>query len=478
MMIIGSIINGKERSETHRETLEVRNPYNQEIVAEIALADKSDMEEAVNNSVKTFETTMKKMPAFERAEILRKAADILEEKAEDFAAIIMQEAGKPIKHSRAEVKRSIQILRFASELSKNITGEVLPMDAALRGENRMGMVKRTPIGPVGAITPFNFPLNLSLHKIAPAIAAGNTVIFKPAEKTPVSAYMLVKLFEEAGLPDGVLNLVLGTGETVGAHLTIHKLVPKITFTGSLAVGKMIRDTAGLKKVTMELGSNSPNLIFEDADLDNAVDKLVMAAFGYSGQVCVSAQRIYVHQSIYEQFLEKFIKATNKLKIGDPREESTDIGPMIDEGAASKTKAWIDEARDQGAKVETGGEQDGTVVSPTILTSVKSDMKVVSDEAFAPLVSVMPFETEEEAIQRTNDSVYGLQAGVFTKDINRAIRVADSLEMGGVWINEASSYRQDNYPYGGVKESGIGREGVKYAIDEMTEMKFIGINLKG
>ncbi|RHW43408.1 aldehyde dehydrogenase family protein [Neobacillus notoginsengisoli] len=476
MMRIGSIIGGEERNDRNRETLAVKNPYNGEVVAEIVLAGEEELDDAVKSSLSVFKNTMKMMPAYERARILAKAAELLEEQKEDFAEIIVQEAGKPIKHSWAEIMRSIQILRYASELSKHLTGEVLQMEADVRGSDRLGFVKRVPVGVVAAITPFNFPLNLSLHKIAPAIAAGNTVVFKPAEKTPVSAYKLVNLFEEAGLPDGVINLVLGTGETVGRALVTHKDVHKITFTGSLAVGKMIRETAGFKKVTMELGSNSPNLIFEDADLDQAVESLLTAAFAFSGQVCVSAQRIYVHEDVYDKFLGKFVEAARKLKIGDPRDEETDIGPMIEAAAAKRAKEWIEEARSQGAVIETGGELDGNTLSPTIITEVEKGMKVVTDEAFAPLVSVMPFKTEEEAVNRTNDSIYGLQAGVFTKDIDRAFRVAESLEMGGVWINESSAYRQDNYPYGGVKQSGLGREGVKYAMDEMTEIKFIGVKL--
>ncbi|WP_174727066.1 aldehyde dehydrogenase family protein [Mesobacillus harenae] len=475
-MRIGSIINGTERVGEDRNTIDVINPYTNEKAAEVALASREDLDAAVNNSLEVFQTTMKKMPAHERSDILRRAAEILEEKAEEFASVIVEEAGKPIKHSRSEITRSIQILKFSSELAKHMTGEVLPMDAALRGENRMGIVKRTPIGVVGAITPFNFPLNLSLHKIAPAIAAGNTVVFKPAEKTPISAYMLVKLFQEAGLPNGAINLVMGTGEEVGSALVTHDKVKKITFTGSLPVGKTIRETAGFKKVTLELGSNSPNIVFEDGDIDQAVTSLVLGAFGFSGQVCVSAQRIYVQKGIYQEFLAKFIKATEELVIGDPRDDKTDIGPMITKEAASRAKSWIEEAREQGATIETGGSQDGTVLTPAIITNVEQKMKVVSDEAFAPLVSVMPFDTEEEAVSRTNDSIYGLQAGVFTKDIDRAMRVSDQLEMGGVWINDASTFRQDNHPYGGVKQSGIGREGVKYAIEDMTESKFIGIKL--
>ncbi|MFZ3579691.1 aldehyde dehydrogenase family protein [Virgibacillus sp. DJP39] len=476
-MQIGSIIEGKERNEENRESMLVVNPYNQETVAELKLATKQDLDDAVNSCFSIFHSTMKVMPAHERADILKTAADLLEEQKEDFALTICKEAGKPITGSRGEVERSVQVIRFAAELAKNITGEVIPMDAAIGGENKLGFVKRIPLGVVGAITPFNFPLNLSLHKIAPALAAGNTVVFKPAEKTPVTAYKLVKLFQEAGLPDGVINLLIGTGIDVGEPLVTHEKVHKISFTGSLAVGRKIRETAGFKKVTLELGSNSPNILFNDANIEYAAKELVKGAFAFSGQVCISAQRIYVQKDIYDTFLEDYIKQTKSLKIGDPADEQTNIGPMINEEAAKRAKQWIDDAVEHGAKVETGGERNGTVLSPTIMSNVDENMKIIAEEVFAPIVSVIPFETEEEVVGYSNDSIYGLQAGVFTKDINRALRVAEKLEMGGVWINEISTYRQDNHPYGGVKQSGIGKEGVKYAIEDMTEMKFIGIKLE-
>jgi len=475
-MQLGSIINGTERKESNRNTAEVKNPYNQEKVADIVLATKEDLDEAVTNSFDVFHSTMKKMPAYERSDILRKAADLLQERKEEFAETIMQEAGKPIKHSRAEIDRSVQVIRFASELTKHITGELLPMDAAVGGENRIGLVKRKPLGVVGAITPFNFPLNLSLHKIAPAIAAGNTVVYKPAEKTPISAYKLVKLFEEAGLPGGVLNLVMGTGE-IGDALVKHEKVEKITFTGSLPVGKNIRENAGFKKVTLELGSNSPNIIYDDAAIESTVSELVKGAFSFSGQVCISAQRIYVQKAVYDQFLELFTKETEALQVGDPADENTDIGPMIDSEEADRAKEWMDDAVQNGAHIEAGGKQDQAILTPTIMTEVESDMKIIADEVFAPIVSVIPFDSEEEVINYANDSIYGLQAGVFTKDIHRAMRTAEALEMGGVWINDISTYRQDNHPYGGVKQSGIGREGVKYAIEDMTEIKFIGMKLQ-
>ncbi|MFB4168984.1 aldehyde dehydrogenase family protein [Virgibacillus sp. JSM 102003] len=474
--MIGSIINGQERT-TSENTKAVINPYNKEKVEEIALASRDDLEDAITNSFDTFHNTMKSMTAHERSDILRKTADLLEENTEEFAQTIVKEAGKPITFSRSEVGRAVQVIRFASEQAKHISGEVVPMDAAIGGEGRLGLVKRIPLGVVGAITPFNFPLNLSLHKIAPAIAAGNTVIFKPAEKTPVSAHMLTKLFTEAGLPDGVLNLVMGTGKEVGEPLVQHDKVHKISFTGSLPVGRSIRESAGLKKVTLELGSNSPNILFEDTDVEQAVKLLVKGAFAFSGQVCISAQRVYVQKNIYDQFLEQYVKQTNELKIGNPADENTDIGPMISEEEAERAKQWIDDAVENGATIAAGGEQNGTILTPTIMTDVDKNMKIIAEEVFAPIVSVIPFETEDQVVGFSNDSIYGLQAGVFTKDLDRALRVADSLEMGGVWINEISTYRQDNHPYGGVKQSGIGKEGVKYAVEDMTEMKFIGMKLK-
>ncbi|GAA0437247.1 aldehyde dehydrogenase family protein [Lentibacillus halophilus] len=473
--MLGSIINGQEYNEASN-TKDVLNPYTREKEATIALASKADLEQAVTNAFDTFHHTMKDMPAHERSDILRKTADLMEERVDDFADTIMKEAGKPIRSSQEEVQRAIQVLRFASEEAKHISGEVVPMDAALDGDGRLGLVKHIPLGVVAAITPFNFPLNLSLHKIAPAIAAGNTVIFKPAEKTPVSAYKLVQLFQEAGIPDGVLNLLLGTGE-IGEGLVKHDQVHKISFTGSLPVGRSIRESAGFKKVTLELGSNSPNIIFDDANINEAVDLLVKGSFAFSGQVCISAQRIYVQTSVYDQFLKQFIEKTKGLKVGNPEETDTDIGPMIDESEAKRAKQWIDDAVDNGANVEAGGNQEGTVLRPAIMTNVNSNMKIIAEEVFAPIVSVIPFDNEDDAVTYSNNSIYGLQAGVFTKNLDQALRVADQLEMGGVWINEISTYRQDNHPYGGVKQSGIGKEGVKYAVEDMTEAKFIGFKLK-
>ncbi|AQQ53158.1 aldehyde dehydrogenase family protein [Planococcus lenghuensis] len=476
-MLIGSIINGSERNEQDRETHEVRNPFNQELIGTIALASPEDLDDAVNSAYEIYEKTIRHMPAHKRGEILRKAAQLLDERKEEFAQSIMIESGKPIQQSRTEVQRSVQLLLYAAEEAKNITGEVVPMDAAIGGENRMGMVKKKSLGVVGAITPFNFPLNLTLHKIAPAIAAGNTVVFKPAEKTPITGYKIVKLLHESGLPEAALNLVLGTGADIGQPLVEHEKVAKISFTGSVPVGKGIQKSAGFKKLTLELGSNSPILVFDDANIEDLAVSLIKGGFGYSGQTCISVQRIYAHTNIYEQLLEKLIEETNKLKVGDPADESVDIGPMITEEAAKRADEWIKKAVEEGAKAEVGGERNGNIVPPTILTNVNKEMHVVKKEVFAPIISVIPFEQEEDAIAQANDSIYGLQAAVFTKNIDRAFRVADQIESGGVWINESSTYRQDNYPYGGVKQSGVGREGVKYAVEEMLELKFIGVKLE-
>ena len=476
LMKVTSLVNGRAVKQTEEKTMEVISPFNSEVVGKVNLASKEDAENAIESAHRVFHKTMKKMPAYRRADILRKTADLLEDRTEEFARILGLEAGKPIRDGRGEVGRAVQVLRFAADEAKKIEGELVPMDAAIGGENRIGMVRRHPIGVISAITPFNFPLNLALHKLAPAFAAGNTVVLKPASKTPLSAYMLVNLFEEAGLPEGALNLVIGNGSEVGDILVTDSRISKVTFTGSPSVGIDLRKKAGLKKVTLELGSNSPNIIFNDGDVNAAALGLVRGAFAFSGQVCISAQRIYVQKDVYQDFLNQYVSLVEKLVIGNPMEENTDIGPMISEKEAIRAHDWITEAVKAGARLATGGNREGTLLEPTVLVDVTPNMKVVCEETFAPIVSVIPFDTEEEVIAMANDSVFGLQAGVFTSDINRAMRVADGLETGGVWINETSTYRQDNYPYGGVKLSGVGKEGVKYAIEDMTEIKFVGIKL--
>lgn len=471
-----SIIDGTPVEKEGHKDLEVFNPYNNEVIGKISCATPEDVREAVEAAHRTYEETMKGMPAHKRSEILRKTADLLEVRKAEFAQVLALEAGKPIKEARGEVLRAVQVLRFSSDGAKTLYGEVIPLDSAIGGENQIGIAKRVPIGVVAAITPFNFPLNLALHKVAPALAAGNTIVLKPAEKTPFSSVLLYQLFEEAGLPDGALNIVMGPGQELVEPLVTHPKVKKVTFTGSGAVGWKINEMAKRKKVTLELGSNAPNIIFEDADLAVAVDAIVLGGFTYAGQACVSAQRIYVHESVYQEFLDKLVEKVSALKTGDPLDESTEMGPMITEAAAERADSWIQEAKQQGASILTGGTRKGTMLQPTVVADVKADMKVVCAEVFAPVVSVMPFTTEEEVIAYANDTDYGLHAGVFTADINRAMRMADAIDTGGVWINEVSVRRYDHIPYGGVKSSGIGKEGVKYSIESMTDLKFVGIKL--
>lgn len=475
-LYFGSFIGGNEVNKQGKEEIEVINPYTTEVIGRIASSSIEEIEQAVESANRVFHKTMKQMPAHERSAILRKTADLLEADAETFARLLSLEAGKPIRESRGEVTRAVQVLRFSSEGAKSIYGEQIPMDSAMGGESQIGLTKRVPVGVIAAITPFNFPLNLVLHKVAPAIAAGNTVVLKPAEKTPFSAVFIYRLFDQAGLPKGALNLLMGRGEDIVESLVTHPKVKKVTFTGSNVVGWKIDAMAKRKRVTLELGSNAPNIIFADCNLEKAIQAMKIGAFTYAGQACVAAQRVYVEQSIYDDFIEKFVLQVKELQTGDPFDESTDMGPMITEEAAIKAESWIKESVNEGAKILIGGERNGTLLEPTIIVDVNPDMKVVCAEVFAPIVCIIPFTSEDEVIAAANDTDFGLHAGVFTTDINRAMRLADALEMGGVWINEVSVRRHDHIPYGGVKSSGIGREGVKYSIQEMTDIKFIGLNL--
>ncbi len=470
----GLFIGGREVP-GHGAPLQVRNPYNGEVLAEIATATAADVDLAIREAQHGL-GVWRSTPAWKRGEVLARAAALLRERAEEYARTITLESGKPIRDARGEVQRAIQVWQFAAEAAKDITGEVVPMDAAMGGEQRWGMVLRVPVGVVAAITPFNFPLNLVSHKLAPALAAGNSVVLKPASATPLTSLNLAGLLSEAGLPPSVLNVVVGGGGQVGDLLVEDERVAMVTFTGSLAVGKRIHDHAGVKRVTLELGSNSPNIVFADADLDLAAVALTRAAFAFAGQVCISAQRIYVQRPVYDDFLSRFVRRVESLKIGDPLDETVDLGPMITPEEAGRVEEWIARAVAAGARVVTGGRRTGAMFMPTVLADVRPEMEIVCQEAFAPVVSVVAFETFDEAVAMANDSIYGLQAGVFTRDINTALRAAAAIEAGGVWINESSIYRQDNYPYGGVKMSGLGREGVRYAIEEMTERKFVGIRL--
>jgi len=468
LLIGGKWVGGEKK-------IEVRNKYNHKTVGSVPLADKNLYAKALESAQEGF-SIISQLPSHKRSEILEKASTLIEKNQNDLETTIAQEAGKPLKFSRAEVKRAVETFRFASEEAKQIHGQTVPMDAASGGENRIGFYMRFPVGIIGAISPFNFPLNLVAHKLAPAIACGNSVVLKPATLTPLTSLKLGEVLMEAGLPEGALNIIIGPGSTVGNWLVQDPRIQMITFTGSPPVGKEIKQNSGLKKVTLELGNNSPCIVCKNCDLDFAINRCVVGSFAYSGQVCISIQRIYVHKDIFEKFTSDFLERTKNLKVGDPLNEDTDVGPMITEGEAKRTEEWIEEAKRDGARILTGGKREGAVYYPTVLTEVKPEMRVVNTEIFAPVVSIVPFDVFSDAVRMADDSIYGLQAGVFTKDIDKAFEAVKGIKVGGVIINDIPTYRADQMPYGGVKESGIGREGLKYAVEEMTDIKMVVINL--
>ncbi|MGN7469095.1 aldehyde dehydrogenase family protein [Brevibacillus sp. SAFN-007a] len=453
------------------------SPYSGELLAQVAQANEADVDEAIR-AANAAAKTMAKLPASQRALILEKAAASMEARKEELAVILAQEAAKPLRTGRIEIARTIQTYKFAAEEAKRIHGETVPLDAAPGGEGRLAFTVRKPIGVVGAITPFNFPFNLVAHKVGPAVAAGNTVVLKPASQTPLSALILADIFAEAGLPAGALNILPGKGAVVGEKLVSDSRIAAITFTGSPAVGIAMKNKAGLKRVTLELGSNSAVIIDHNVEITQSlIDRCVTGAFSFSGQVCISLQRVYVHQSKYEEFLDKFKAATEKLVLGDPLQEETDMSAVISAKDHERMGAWVQEAVDAGARVVTGGKPvSDRLFAPTILTNVSSHSSVSCQEVFGPIVVVAPFETMDEAIAAVNDSRFGLQAGIYTRDIHAAMRAAEELEVGGVMINDIPTFRVDNMPYGGVKDSGFGREGIKYAVEELTELKLIAIKL--
>jgi len=459
-----------------RKFFEVRNKYNQDLMGKIPEASKEDFERAILSGLEGFKD-MSTLPAYHRAKILQNTSELIEENKEEMTRIICLEAGKAWKHSLAEVERSVQTFKFASEEAKGIFGHTVPLDAAVGGEKRVGFFMRFPVGVIGAISPFNYPLNLVAHKIAPAIAAGCSVVLKPASLTPLASIKLGEIMMEAGVPAGGLNIIFGSGGTVGDWLVSDERLSMITFTGSPPVGRKIKEKSGLKKVTLELGSNSAVIVDEDADLDFAVERSVMGSFVYAGQVCISVQRIYLHKGIYEKFKKDFLEETSKLKLGDPLDKTTDIGPMITEEDAKRTESWVGEAINNGAKILTGGKREGVFYYPTVLENVKPEMKVMALEVFAPVVSLIPFDDFSEAVRMADNSIYGLQAGIFTDNIEKAFQAIKGIKVGGVMINDVPTYRADNMPYGGVKESGMGREGLKYAIEEMTDIKMVCFNLR-
>jgi glyceraldehyde-3-phosphate dehydrogenase (NADP+) len=453
---------------------EIVNPYNQEVIGIVHQAGDAEIEEAILSAQKSF-LELRRMPLYRRAEALQKITDGIKERREEFARSICLEAGKPISDSRAEVGRAILNFQAAAEETKRLGGEVIPMDLAPGSESRFGIVRRFPIGPVLGISPFNFPLNLVGHKIAPAIASGNPIVLKPAPKTPITALLLAEVVAQAGLPAGTVS-ILPCGNELAEKMAMDDRFKLLSFTGSAKVGWHLKTKAGKKKVLLELGGNAGVIVHQDADLEFAVRRCTAGGFSYAGQSCISVQRIYVQEEVVKSFLDELLFSVKGIKNGDPMEESTHLGPMIDQAAAERTEQWVSEAVQQGAKVLTGGKRNGRFFEPTVLTDATRSMKVCKEEVFAPLVVVIRYRDFEDAVEMLNDSPYGLQAGIFTNDLKKVFYAYEKLEVGGLMINEVPTYRIDPMPYGGIKDSGLGREGVRYAIEEMTEIKLLGLNL--
>ncbi|WP_449354134.1 aldehyde dehydrogenase family protein [Virgibacillus natechei] len=454
--------------------LEVINKYTQETYASLSKASEQDVDHAIESAEEAYRS--KQLAPYERYEILRKVTDLLREEKETFVETMVAEAGKPLKQARTEVDRAVQTMEQSAEEAKRISGHGVPVEAAPGSENRMAFTIRVPVGVVGAITPFNFPLNLVAHKIAPALAAGNAVLLKPASSTPVTALRLAALFEKAGLPAGLLNVIVGSGSVIGKQMQQDERISTYTFTGSAEVGLKLKQNTGLNKLILELGNNSPVIIDKEADLDKAAATLASAGFSYAGQTCITPQRLYVHGSVKEEFQEKMTEAMKDLVVGDPNNEDTDVGPMISIEEAKRAEEWVEEAKQAGATIVTGGKRDGAMYTPTVLADVTGDMLVVYEEIFAPVVSIIEYDQLDECIAALNKSPYGLQGGIFTKNLDTAFYAARNVEVGGLIINDSSQYRVDLMPYGGVKDSGWGKEGPKYSIEEMTEERLVVLNL--
>ena len=453
--------------------LDVRSPYSEEVAGRVPRAGAAETKRAVAAAERAMRDPL---PAYERAEILARVADSLKHRQDDAARTICAEAGKPMKAARLEAARAVSTFTFASVEARSLAGEVVPMEASQAGQGKLAFTLRRPIGVVGAISPFNFPLNLVAHKIAPALAAGCAVVLKPASQTPLSALLLAELETEAGLPPGWLNVVAGKTSEIGDVLVEDERVRLITFTGSAEVGWKLRERAARKKVGLELGNATPVIVEADADLDEAATKLAANAFSFAGQSCISVQRIYVAGAVYDAFLERFLPKVEALKIGDPAEEDTDVGPVIDEGARERILAWIEEARAAGADVLAGGAPAEGLIPPTVIANAPAEVKVSCEEVFGPVCTVTSYDSLDDALELANGTRFGLQAGIFTADARRALRAAQELDFGGVTVNEAPTYRADQMPYGGVKDSGNTREGPAYAVREMTEERVVVLQL--
>jgi acyl-CoA reductase-like NAD-dependent aldehyde dehydrogenase len=455
------------------EHIQVINPYSDDAIGTVPKASKRDIETACQAATDGFDIS-RILTAHERAEILDRASRTIKKNEQELAHVIALESGKPMKYARGEAKRAHETFKFASAEARHIYGEVIPMDAASRGKDYFGFYQRVPRGVLLAITPFNFPLNLVAHKLAPAIAAGNSIILKPASVTPLTAFKLVQILEDSGLPPGSLNIIYGAGSTVGMPLVKDDRIQMVTFTGSLPVGETIKREAGFKTVTLELGNNAAVVVEDMDNLEEVVDRLIIGAFAYSGQVCISVQRIYVNRAHFEDFLSAFVAKAEKQRMGDPLEDTTDIGPMISPAETKRVLEWINEATAMGAEVACGGGREGNMVQPTVLINTTREMRVMKDEVFGPVVSIVPYDAYEQGLAMANDTKYGLQAAVYTRDVQKIMRAVDTINVGGLIVNDYPTFRVDHMPYGGVRKSGMGREGLRYAIEEMTEMKLVVI----
>lgn len=457
------------------DVVEIKAPYDGTVVGRVFQGRRAHAEAAIAAAVKAFGTT-RRLPAFERQRVLRRVAEGIAKRKEEFSRTLCQEAGKPIKAARTEVERAIFTFSVAAEESTRIYGEYLPLDWQEYTAGRWGIVKRFPLGPIAGITPFNFPLNLVVHKVAPAIAAGCPMVLKPAPQTPLSSLLMAEVVQQAGWPDGGLNVVPLSNDDASLLVTDDR-IKLISFTGSAAVGWQIKKNSGKKKVILELGGNAGVIIHNDADIGYAAERCVAGSFGYAGQTCISVQRILVQQSVYGKFTDLFLAGVKNLQTGDPLDESTDVGPLIRATDAQRAVDWIQEAVRGGARVLCGGSRKGSLVEPTVLTGTKPEMKVNCQEIFGPVVTVEPYAEFDDALRQINSSPYGLQAGLFTRDAKLMFQAFEELEVGGLLAGDVPTFRIDHMPYGGVKDSGIGREGLRYAIEEMTEPKLIVMNLR-
>lgn len=451
----------------------IRAPYDGAEVGTHHLASAADMDAAVTANLAAA-PACRKMPAYERAACLRRIADGLEARRATFGNLLAREAGKPITQANLELDRAIFVFRDAAEEATRMVGDVMPLDVLPAGKGRIGLTRRVPLSPVAAITPFNFPVLLAAHKIAPAMACGAALTLKPPPQDPLSTLMLGDLVAESGYPAGGINIV-PCELAVAEHLVHDERVRMISFTGSARAGWAIRAAAGTKRVALELGGNAGVIVEPDADLERAVERCAVGGYSYAGQSCISVQRILVHQQVFDLFLERFVARVRTLAVGDPLDPATDVGPLISEDAARRAESWIVAAVGQGARVMTGGARRGNLLEPTVLTGTRPDQQVNCEEVFAPVTTVTAYRDFDDALARVNDTPYGLQAGVFTRDVGKLMRAWDRLDVGGVMGNEVPAWRVDRMPYGGAKASGLGREGVRYAIDELTELRLLTLH---